>query len=91
VLAAALCAEGEGDPPPELSLYWQAQTYNALPRAGGLLDQPAGLLGRMSAAGNVYGAWKGLTMAKNKVEWQESHAQAWEVCACVMKLRNADG
>ena len=56
-----------------------------------MLDQPAGMLGRMTAAGNVYSAWRGLTMAKNKVEWQESHAEAWEVCTSVMKLRKANG
>ena len=56
-----------------------------------MLDQPAGMLSRRTAAGNVYSAWKGLTMAKNKVEWQESHAEAWDVCTRVMKLRNANG
>lgn len=87
MLAAALCAEGEGGPPHELSLYWHVQAYGALPKPGGLEDQTAGLLDRMTAAANVYTAWKGLTMAQNKVEWQNAHAEAWKVCTRVMELR----
>jgi uncharacterized protein Yka (UPF0111/DUF47 family) len=32
--------------------------WHALPEAGGLLDQPAGLLQRMASMSNVYNAFK---------------------------------
>lgn len=37
---------------------WQAKRWNALPEAGGLLDQPAGLLERMAYAEDWYTAYK---------------------------------
>lgn len=87
ILAAAAYADGEGSPPPELTLYWQTQTYGALPRAGGLDVQPAGMLDRMTAAANVYHAWRGLTQARSKLEWQAAHPDEWKLCQTVMKLR----
>jgi len=87
MLAAALCAEGEGDPPHELALYWKAQGYSALPRVGGLEDQPAGLLDRMAVASNIYSAWKGLNESKHKVQWSRDHPDGWAICSRVMELR----
>ena len=40
--------------PAELSLAWDCQRWGTLPEAGGLLDQDYVLLGRMTAALNVY-------------------------------------
>ena len=92
ILAAAAYAEDDkATPPPELALYRRAQTYGGLPRAGGLDDQPAGLLDRMSASANVYRAWRGLAQASNKVEWQSAHPDEWAVCQTVMKLRREHG
>ena len=87
MLAAALCAEGEGDPPPELALYWKTQGFGVLPSAGGLEDQPAGLLDRMTVAANVYSAWKGLYASKHKVQWSRANPDGWAVCLRVMELR----
>lgn len=41
-------------PPPELRLYWMCMRYGSLPEPGGLFDQDAGLMGRMSLLGNTY-------------------------------------
>lgn len=41
-------------PPPELRLYWMSQRYGALPEPGGLLEQDAMLLERMTTLGTVY-------------------------------------
>lgn len=56
VIQAAVTAArgGNEEPPPELRLYWQCRRFNALPDAGAVLDQDAGLLSRMTILGNVY-------------------------------------
>ena len=69
ILAAAACAEDDGPPPPELAAYWKMKEYGLPPRTGGQDAQPAGLLDRMSAAANVYAAWKGLAQAQKKATW----------------------
>ena len=56
-------------PPRELILSLHCERYHALPRAGGLLDQPAGLLARLTAAGNAYNVFKGWLEASSKLEW----------------------
>ena len=40
--------------PPDLRLAWDCQRWGALPEAGGVLDQDAGLMDRMAALSNVY-------------------------------------
>ena len=49
-----IAAEGDGPPPPELRLAWQCQRWGGLPDAGGIYDQDALTLYRMSSLGNVY-------------------------------------
>jgi hypothetical protein len=39
-------------------MLFDAQTFHALPEAGGLLDQPAGLLKRMWTVGRIYYGFK---------------------------------
>ena len=46
--------DAEIAPPPELRLYWLCMRYGALPGAGALLEQDAGLMNRMSILGNVH-------------------------------------
>lgn len=53
ILAAANYADGEGEKPGELELYEQCIFWHVLPRAGGVLDQPFGLLDRMKSLLNV--------------------------------------
>lgn len=58
IQSVAWLAGGADDetPPPELQLYWQCQRFNALPDAGALLEQDAGLLARMTLLGSIYEA-----------------------------------
>ena len=49
-------AQGFTPPPDELRLYWMSQRFSALPEDGGLYEQDAGLLTRMSVLDNVYRA-----------------------------------
>ena len=46
----------EEEAPPELRLHAMCQRYHTLPDAGPLLEQDAGLLGRMTILSNVYEA-----------------------------------
>ncbi len=57
-MAALRCARDKAAAPAALQLAWQAERWGALPEAGGLLDQPAGLMQRMGALMNVYNAYK---------------------------------
>lgn len=57
IQAVVDCAQGAGNPPPELEMYWLCKRFpGALPEAGALYDQPAGLMYRMAAMDNVYRA-----------------------------------
>jgi len=91
ILAAAACAEDDGPPPPELAAYWKMKEYGLPPRTGGQDAQPAGLLDRMSAAANVYYAWKAMSQANKKGTWMTENPDQWKVCQAVMKLRSENG
>jgi len=91
ILAAAACAEGQDDAPRELRWVFDHDRWGVLPNAGGLLDQPAGALQRMTACENVYRALQfyarhgpepGQTAA-----WCESHAEVWAIIQNVEDLR----
>ena len=86
-MAAADCAEGKGPPPTELLYHWKAQNYETLPFSGGTAEQPAGLIERMTAAGNAYYAWKGLSQSGNKNTWRKDNPDAWKTCVYIMDLR----
>ena len=87
ILAAAICAEENGPPPPELAAYWRFKEYGISPRSGGQDVHPAGLLDRMTAAANVYYAWKGLKQAPRKISWQREHPEQWKTCVRILELR----
>ena len=90
ILAAAACGENpKAEPPPELRLAWQAVGYHALPEAGGLLDQPAGLMSRMIQLHNVWFAfkiYKQRNKKKNK-EWMDANPGPYATILSVRKLR----
>lgn len=91
ILAAAECGENpQAEPPPELRLAWQATGYHALPEAGGLLDQPAGLLNRMTAA---YNAWQAFDRYRRRdvskhQQWVEANPELWNEILRIRKLRD---
>lgn len=92
ILAAADYAEKKGPPPPELKAAFHAQAFRALPRAGGLEDQPAGLLSRMLQAWNTFTAV--LTYRRMEAQdpdgrekWKTTNPELWEIIQNVRKLR----
>ena len=86
IRAAADYAEGNGPTPPELQLYWQCRDLNALPYAGGVLDQPAGLVQRMRAANNVYQAQKAF-MSMRLPDFHRRYPDGMKLVQQVYKLR----
>lgn len=75
-------------PPPELELAWQCDRFHALPKAGGLLDQPAGLMDNLRQIAEIY---KGYNAYINRPmgddgKWMSEHpaemratARVWEI------------
>jgi hypothetical protein len=56
--------ENDGDPPPELSLALMCQRWKTLPDAGGMYEQDARVIKRMSGVLSIHGAinrWRTLT------------------------------
>jgi hypothetical protein len=87
MLAAADYAEGEGNPPPELKLALSCEYWKCLPYGGGLLDQPAGLIGRMNLSRNVYDAFKAMKNSDNWAETAKDNPQMPDIIKQVEKLR----
>jgi len=56
--------DGDGRPPPELSLGWQCERFYCLPDSGAYFDQDYVLITRMTASMNVYNViqrWRNLS------------------------------
>jgi len=68
-------------------LAWQCERWGALPEVGGVLDQPAGLLERMSLFLNVYNVHKSYYNATNSVEWTKRNPEAWRLVAKVQRMQ----
>lgn len=87
IVAAGECAQfgpDEHPPPPELKLAWQTREYGVLPEAGGLRDQPAGLLDRMDAAYHTHRAVKAWARAfyhgsGSFNQWAQKNEDVWRV------------
>jgi len=91
VILAADHAEGNGPPPPELVKAWECQRWKALPNAGGLHDQPLGLMHRMNAALTVYAAMNLYNAAERAglidEKWMSEHRREMSIWAQVQLLR----
>jgi len=88
ILAAADYAEDKISAPPiELKYAWQAHSYNTLPNAGGLRDQPAGLLLRMAASYNAWNAIVQFKSANFDPKWIKNHSDQWQIITEIEKLR----
>ncbi len=94
ILAAAACGEHPNAKPPpapprELRLAWHAMSFHALPEAGGLYDQPAGLLSRMVQLYNVWYAFKAYRMRELEKhnEWVKANPELYAMILRVNKLR----
>jgi len=89
-LAAAACAEGKGQPPPELLLGWEMEQFHALPEPGGLRDQVAGEVMRCRAAMNVYRAFQAFRGARSWAAWAKANKSQWTIVSQVTALREAN-
>jgi len=87
ILAVALCAEGQGPPPPELRLAWQARMWSTLPEPGGLRDQRAGEIQRMAAAWNTYQAIRSWRRSSDWSGWAARNPEDWRLVQYVLELR----
>ncbi len=90
ILAAADCAYGKAEPPPELRLMWDWIQWRTLPEPGGLRDQRAGELERMKRAYQVWATMKSWreTKAEDANDWREKNPEGWQIILIVQELRN---
>ena len=86
ILGAARAAEG-APPPPELRLAWDCDRWHTLPQAGGVLDQPAGLLERMRQADAVYTAWRLWLASDQSAAWRNDHKETWTIVRQIEALK----
>lgn len=95
ITAAADYAEARGPAPAEIKLWQNWQRFGIAPRAGGLEDQPAGLLDRISCCLDVIEAIQiyhttGGDTPGNGAKWAKQHPNEWRIIRTVRKLRNED-
>lgn len=64
----------------------QCKTWHSLPRAGGLLDQPARLMLEMTVSVNVYQAIKSWRRANNWAEFAKRNPETWEIVIEMLEL-----
>ena len=91
-MAVADYAENHGSLPKILRLALDCEYFNARPRDGGILDQPAGLLMKIRVAMNVYRAYTAYgrdgKKAGEMAKWKMENADLWEIVSDVERLRN---
>lgn len=85
MLGAAHAGLYNAPPPDELRLALRCRRWNALPRTGGVLDQPAGLINRMSQLLSIYDVACAYTAvpAGHLAEWQEANPAAWSMMEAI--------
>ena len=93
ILAAAdLGRYDEGTPPPPLVAGWQMKRWAALPEAGGLRDQPAGLLTKAGYLMDVYQAHRAYRDAllsysgESLSKWEERNDGIMQILANIRQL-----
>jgi hypothetical protein len=80
-------------PPAILRKAWQALSYHALPRVGGLDDQPAGQLAAMTRIHNIWLAHKSYARRDlaHDVEWRKDNPDLYDIILLVKELRLQNG
>jgi len=79
-----------GEPPPSelLSLALDCNKYNALPVAGQIGEQPAGLLEKLSKLSAVYKAFHGMIHTSLEMsEWTRTYPSMYELVTRVEIMR----
>lgn len=65
--------------------------YRTLPIAGGILDQPAGMMRKIRQVLNVYYAVKLYEQQGNKpgeaAKWRSEHQEVWQIVSDINELR----
>lgn len=78
-----------------LELGMQVDRYNALPLSGGLWDQPAGLMRKITQVLNVYHAVKAYERdgkrAGEMAKWRSENEDTWAIISHVRNLRDNHG
>ena len=76
--------------PHELDLAFYARDIGALPEAGGIYDQPAGLLRRMRIAYNIFVAWSDWKrLPADKIgDWITAYPGRHEIVQMILEARN---
>lgn len=81
-------AEGKAPPPDELKEWWLCEELHVLPEAGGLRDQPAGLMNRLRYYGHVYKAmkaWNSREPGKEK-DFTDRYPEYWRIVQLVLDM-----
>lgn len=92
-IATADYAAGKdgSSPPDELVLYWDMQAFSALPNAGGILDQPAGLLRKIRHVARVHWAVRehsaNALKAGKGAQWKSDHPDVMAIINYVESIR----
>ena len=92
MIAAADFGLGTGKELPSLlELAINCDEYHALPVAGGVLDQPAGLMRKLRQVLNVYRAHRAYKADGNRpgesAKWKKEHQDIWDIIVWVDELR----
>lgn len=74
----------------ELTTAWQCQKWHCLPEPGGLRDQRAGEVQRMTIVLNVWEAWYAWKHRKggDELEFKNKHPEWWDLVLKVEEMRH---
>lgn len=87
ILAAADYAEDKGSPPPDLEMGLRWRIYGTPPEAGGIRDQRAGEVSRITTLLNVYDAVRNMRRSKNWAQWATDNPGLARVWGYILELR----
>ncbi|MCZ2459164.1 MAG: hypothetical protein LC128_06020 [Chitinophagales bacterium] len=77
-------------PPPELVMGWGMRRFGGLLEAGGMLDQPVGLMYKIRSALNVEDIWKTYKRIKpgDMGKWIKNNPDDWKFVKAIEELMN---
>ena len=88
MLAAADTGQYGTPPTPELQLALDCSNYGTLPYAGGLEEQPAGLMDDLRRLANIYNSFYDMVHAKlDQKRWSEENPGKFQIVAGIEVLR----
>ena len=76
------------EPPPELEIGWNMRAFGGLPEAGGMLDQPVGLMKSVRVALNIESLWKTYKRIKpgDMGKWIKNNPDDWKTIKYIEEL-----